>query len=157
MAQFATLTLVSLPVWVAYWRPGVPVAADEAGSLARRIYAYLVLIVSGLVLLYSAVDAAYRVLTLVLGATPSASLMSNLAHDLALAIVAGLLVAHHALTVRADARLSASSTETEAEEVEVVWRIRAPDASRLQRLERELKKNGVEVEVLSEGRSPERT
>jgi Domain of unknown function (DUF5671) len=157
VAQFATLTLVSLPVWVAYWRPGVPVAADEAGSLSRRIYAYLVLIVSGLVLLYSAVDAAYRVLTLLLGATPSASLMSNLAHDLALAIVAGLLVAHHALTVRADARASAVASKEDAEAIEVVWRVRAPDASRLQRFERELKKNGVEVEVISEARSPEHT
>jgi hypothetical protein len=81
--------------------------------------------------------------------------MSNLAHDLAIAIVAGLLVFHHGLTVRSDAVVGSTATKEE-EKVEATWRVRAADAGRLQTARNDLQRRGVEVEVVSEP-APERT
>ena len=160
VAQFATLTLVGLPVWVVYWRPGVPVEADEARSLCAAAVR-----VPGADRERPGAAVSARpmrrigVLTLVLGAAPSASLVSNLAHDVAIAIVAGLLVAHHALTLRADARTrAATATRRSRTGRGGLARARAGCLGRLRaRWSGAAKNRRLEVEVLSEApRSPER-
>jgi hypothetical protein len=158
-AAFITAIVVGLPLWLTHWTPSDAIDADEARSFSRRLYVYLVLIASTLVLLYSLAAVVYRLLTLVLGAPPTASLASDLARDVADAIVAGALVAYHVLVLRADARLAPapSPSEHEAGIAEAVVRLRGGDGATLLTALDRLRQAGFEVEVLSETPPPART
>ncbi|HEV7662710.1 MAG TPA: DUF5671 domain-containing protein, partial [Chloroflexota bacterium] len=82
-------------------------AGSEAQSLARRLYLYVSLLGATLALVGSAAAALYRVLGLVLGEPYSAQVLTDLAHGVALALVAGLLAGYHWRALRHDTRGSA--------------------------------------------------
>ena len=65
---------VGSPVWLTHWKPSDAIDADEAHSLSRRLYVYLVLIAASLTLLFSLASVVYRLLTVLLGAPATASL-----------------------------------------------------------------------------------
>jgi hypothetical protein len=155
VALFVTLTIVGLPLWVVHWKPPESVDADEARSLSRRLYLYLVLIAASLTLLFSVAAVAYRLLTILLGAPANASLASELAHNLADAIVAGLLVAYHVYAVRRDMRTAPATPPGSISEVLV--RVRAHDGADLGSALDELRTRGYEVELVRETPPPERT
>jgi len=153
VALFSTLLVVGLPLWLLHWKPTERIDAAEAGSLARRLYVYLVLIASSLTLLFSAAVAAYRLLTIALGAPVSASLLSDLTHDIADGLVAGLLVGYHVLALRADARLAGAAPKADAGEADrsvEVWRVQAASQDALASARSSLEKKGLEVELVSE-------
>jgi hypothetical protein len=142
VSGFATLTIVGLLVWLLHWRPGTTLGAEELSALSRRLYVYLALIAASLTLLGSGALAAYRILTVILGATAGPSLTSELAHDLANALVAGVVIANHWPAVHTPAA-------PRAERYEAVVRVRAPDAAALESALQQLRQSGLEVEVSS--------
>lgn len=155
-ARFATLALVGLPVWLAHWRPSSQVDADEAQALSRRLYGYLALIGSALVLVGSAVTAVYLPLTLVLGAGATSSLLTDLTHALSLALVAATVAAYHWRQVRADARRQAAAPlragagapPVGQPPAELLVRLRAREGVALDEVLSALRRQGIEVEVL---------
>ena len=150
-AAFITAAIVGLPLWLTHWKPSDAIDAEEAHSLSRRIYVYLVLIAASLTLLFSLASVVYRLLTLLLGAPATANLASDLAHDAADALVAGLLVGYHAFVLRADGRLAARVQLPEAPRTdEMVVRLRGSDGTSVQVALNSLRQQGFEVEVLSE-------
>jgi hypothetical protein len=149
VALFATLAIVGLPVWLLHWRPQ-PVAEDEVRSLARRLYLYVSLIVAMLAVVGSGAAALYRVINLLLGETSSVSLLSDLAHALAVVVVAGSVAIYHLRVLRADTRRVTPLPSAEAPAAaEVVLRLRAADATTLERALDTLRASGVEVVMLS--------
>jgi hypothetical protein len=148
VALFATLAIVGLPVWLLHWRPR-PVSEDEVRSLARRLYLYVSLIVAMLAVVGSGAAALYRVINLLLGETSSVSLLSDLAHALAVVVVAGGVAIYHLRVLRADSRRVTPPTPAEAPAAaEVVLKLRAADASTLERALDTLRGTGVEVVLL---------
>ena len=151
VALFATMAIVGLPVWIWHWRP-VPEAAAEAHSLARRLYVYLTLIAASLTLVAGIATVVYRLLTMVLGAPWSREVQSDLAHALAIAVVASLVAGYHWRILRADARrlepppVATEATETAAPTHAVVD-IRAADPEALASALAALRGTGVEVTV----------
>jgi hypothetical protein len=151
VALFATLTIVGLPVWLVHWRAR-PVQDDEVRSLARRLYLYVSLIAAMLAVIGSGAAALYRVINLLLGQTSSVSLLSDLAHALAVVLVAGSVAIYHLRILRADSRRSDSVTPVEAPPAaQVVLQVRAPDAATLEQALATLRSTGVEVTLLSPG------
>jgi hypothetical protein len=155
VALFITLSVVGLPLWVLHWKPPESIGPDEAHSLSRRLYLYLVLIAASLTVLFSVAAVAYRLLTLLLGAPATASLASDLAHHAADALVAGLLVAYHVFALRNDMR-TAPAARTGAIN-EVVVRLKALDGADLGAALEDLRRRGYEVELVRETPPPERT
>jgi hypothetical protein len=157
IALFVTLIAVGLPVWLLHWRAR-PRQTDETRSLARRLYVYLTVIAATLTLVGSAAGALYRLLSLALGGPLSPDLLTDLAHALALAVVAAAVAAYHWRALRSDARHAPSTATTEAPGPAVpaaaVVEIQAPDADSLTRALAALRATGVEVTLLSPG--PER-
>jgi hypothetical protein len=141
VALFATLTSVGLLVWLLHWRPASRLAGEELTAFSRRLYAYLALIAGSMTVLGSAAAVAYRVLTLALGAQPSPSLASDLAHDLADVLVAGLVVGYHWST-----RPAGEASPAPEKPVEAVLRVKAADGAMLERGIRALREAGLEVE-----------
>ena len=160
VALYSTLVVVGLPVWLLHWRP-VPASPAEAQSLARRLYVYLSLIAAMLSLLGSGGDAVYRLIGLALGEGSTIGVLTDLAHALAVAVVATLVAVYHWRVLRSDtlrARASAESAEaaTPAEAVETVEpvapepaealvQIRAADRATLERALDMLRATGIEV------------
>jgi hypothetical protein len=148
VALFATLAIVGLPVWLLHWRPR-PEAEDEVRSLARRLYLYVSLIVAMLAVVGSGAAALYRVINLLLGETSSVSLLSDLAHALAVVVVAGSVAIYHLRVLRADSRRVSPPTPAEAPAAaEVVLKLRAADATTLERALDTLRGTGVEIVLL---------
>jgi hypothetical protein len=157
VALFATLAIVGVPVWLVHWHPD-PGSADEARSLARRLYVYLSLIAAMLTVVAAAAGVVYRLLGLVLGGTFGQDVATDLAHALALASVAALVALYHWRVLRADARLGESAASTVAvveapappQPVATVAliEIHAPDADSLSRALSSLRASGVEVRVV---------
>lgn len=154
IALYATLLIVGLPVWLTHWRPSAVVSAEEAGSLSRRLYTYLALIASALALLGSSAGAIYRLLTLALGEPPTTALTTDLAHALAVAVVAATGAVYHWLAIRADTRRSAAAprpAEQAPSEQSVLVRLHAADAGALVGALAALEERGVRVEKLGNG------
>jgi hypothetical protein len=106
ISLFVSMMVVGLPVWLRHWGPVAAATDDraaEAGSLARRLYVYLALLGGVLALLGAGVAAAQQLLSLALGEAAAPSVVTNLARSLAVALVAGQVVAYHARVLRADA------------------------------------------------------
>jgi hypothetical protein len=141
VALFATLTVVGLPVWLLHWYPG---RVADAGSLARRIYLYLILIGSTLTLLGSGVVAGYRLLSLVLGTSTPEEARTDLAHALAVALVAAGVSAYHWRAVQEDAR-AARATVVAPAPVQAVVALEAPSAAALDSALDTLRAQGVTV------------
>ena len=142
VSGLVTLTVVGLLVWLLHWRPEATPAPEELSALSRRLYVYLALIAGSLTLLGSAALAAYRLLTVVLGAPAGASLASDLAHDLANVAVAGVVIAYHWAAVRGP------SPAMPTKEYEAVLRVRAPDAAALEHAIQQLRASGLQVEAV---------
>ncbi len=131
LAQGAMLAIVGLPVWLAHWRTTARITGDEARSLGRRIYVYLALIASMLALLASVAVVVYRLLTLLLGAAPTADVTTDLAHAASVSAVAALVALYHWRTLGADAARGRAEAprvaETTAGPAEALVRLRASD------------------------------
>ncbi|MCS7001229.1 MAG: DUF5671 domain-containing protein, partial [Dehalococcoidia bacterium] len=95
----ATATLVGLPVWLAYWRPVV--AVDEAGSLPRRLYVYLVVAGAMLAVIGAAATVAYQLLTIALG-TSDPAVGANLARGGAVMVTGAAVLGYHLLALWRD-------------------------------------------------------
>jgi len=150
IALSATLATVGLPVWLVHWRPRVDV--DEARSLSRRLYLYATLAAGALALLGSAATAAYRTLSVALGAALGGWLFTDLARALAVVLVAVLLLVYHWRALRTDAADGAATAAATAATgaASALVRLRAADAAALRRALALLADRGVEVDVLPE-------
>lgn len=161
VALGATLIAVALPAWLAHWRPSgaAAVTPSEAGSLSRRLYAYLALIGAMLTLLGSGVGLVYRLFELLLGGERSASLLGDLAHALSAALIAAAVAVYHWRTIRLDGE-QARAAQPPAPEAPaparhpdaLLVRLRAPDPATLDTALRRLREAGVAVEVVNEHR-----
>ena len=162
VALFATLAVVGLPVWLLHWRASVG-SADDARSLARRLYVYLSLIAAMLTVVAALAGVVYRLLGLALGGGFGQDVATDLAHAVALAIVAAVVAIYHWRVLRADARLAQPvATDAGAQPVEqprptaasVTVEINANDAEALNRALAALRASGVDVRVLQSGGEP---
>jgi hypothetical protein len=150
VAAYGTLAIVSLPMWLLYWRPAPGPESTETQSLARRLYLYLTMIGAMLSLVASAANALYGLLRVLLGTTWTISVAIDLAHSLAIAVVAGLVAAYHWRILRSDApRVQPVAAEAPAQAVSQVIQIRAADSAALERALETLRSSGVEVAVIS--------
>jgi hypothetical protein len=178
VAQFATLALVGLAVWLLHWRPSGALSVAETQALSRRLYTYLALIGGTLGLLGSAAVAAAQVLDLALGAPAGEPLRTNLAHAGSVAAIAAALVAYHWQSLRADTRRAAtaggpthpspgpsvtSAADTAAPPLAnqrlaapatLLVKLRAPDSDTLADALAALREGGVEVEIAAEPDGP---
>lgn len=162
LALFTTMVIAAGPVWPLHWR-AVPADASERRSLARRLYVYLSVIGAALTLVGCGAVVLYRVFGLVLGGAVPADVKIDLAHALALAIVAGLIAAYHVRALRADADADADAhpdadqrrarseaigprTQPLAESLTV--RLSAAEPSRLEEALRAVRAMEVDVTVL---------
>jgi len=145
VALFATLVIVGLPVWLLHWHPRAG-SADEARSLARRLYVYLSLIAAMLTVVAATAGVVYRLLGLALGGAFGQDVATDLAHAVALAAVAGLVAVYHWRVLRADARFG--QPELVATEATAVVEIHAADAESLGRALAGLRDSGVEIRLV---------
>ena len=148
VALFATLVIVGLPVWLLHWHPNAG-SADEARSLARRLYVYLSLIAAMLMVVVAMAGVVYRLLGLALGGSFGQDVATDLAHAIALASVAALVAVYHWRVLRADARLAqpVAAVPVTAEATAVV-EIHAADAESLGRALAALRGSGVDFRVV---------
>jgi uncharacterized protein DUF5671 len=164
VALFATLAIVGLPVWLLHWRPSAA-SADEARSLARRLYVYLSLIGAMLTVVAAVAGVVYRLLGLALGGGFGPDVATDLAHAVALASVAAVVAVYHWRVLRADARLSesvaieveavaAEPVEPEPAAASAVVEISAPDAESLSQALSALRATGVDVRILRSSGEP---
>jgi hypothetical protein len=145
VALFSTLAIVGLPVWLLHWRP-TPAQDLESASLARRLYLYLSLIGAMLTLIGSLAAALYRLIGLGLGDTSRVSVLTDLAHALAVAAVAAMVAVYHWRVLRADARRTVA--EVGPTEAKVVVELRATDPAVLEQALAALQAGGVQVKVV---------
>jgi hypothetical protein len=145
ISLFATLAVVGLPVWLLHWRPS-PATAEEAHSLARRLYVYLSLIVAALLGIGSIAAGLYRLIGLTLGGSFDLEVVTDLAHALAVASVAALIGAYHWRLLRADAQMGHPATPDSAS---AVVQIVAADPAALSQALATLRSTGVQVTVLT--------
>jgi Domain of unknown function (DUF5671) len=145
VALFSTVAIVGLPVWLFHWRP-IPAEDAESASLARRLYLYLSLIGAMLTLIGSLAAALYRVIGLGLGDTSRVSVLTDLAHALAVALVATIVAVYHWRVLRADARRT--EAEVAPAEARLVVELRAADPAGLEQALSALQASGVQVKVV---------
>ncbi len=112
LSQYAAFAIVGTPPWLWQWAAAVrrrSAEPDVEGTSTER-RAYLYLVIAGA--LTSSISAAalivYRFFGIVLGARVPASPISDLSTPIGIAVVAALIVAYHALALRADMRLRAA-------------------------------------------------
>jgi Domain of unknown function (DUF5671) len=108
LSLFVTMLLVGLPVWLIPWfRLQREVVASVARrSLARRVYLFLVLGITVLILLGSGAFTLYQILRVALGERWTAGNTSDLIDAASAAIVAGLMLAYHLRVFQRDAALA---------------------------------------------------
>ncbi len=164
VALFATLAIVGVPVWLLHWHPSAG-SADEARSLARRLYVYLSLIAAMLTVVVAAAGVVYRLLGLVLGGGFGQDVATDLSHAVALASVAALVAVYHWRVLRADARVaeplelevpatvSPAPTPAPALATALV-EIHATDAESLGRALSALRASGVEIRLMRDPQLP---
>ncbi|MGI9147737.1 MAG: DUF5671 domain-containing protein [Chloroflexota bacterium] len=153
LALYATLTVVGLPVWLLHWR-ATPADDAEAGSLARRLYVYLALIMAMLALVGSAAAVLYRLLGLALGASFGVSVAADFVHALAVACVAAVLATYHWRVVRADSHRLQARTAATVEHSEtalpagLLLQVHAADHAILDTAITSLRAAGVQVTIV---------
>ena len=145
VALFSTLAVVGLPVWLFHWAVG-PRRDRDAASLARRLYVYLSLIGAMLTLIGSIAAALYRLIGLGLGDSSNVSVLTDLAHALAVAAVAAVVAVYHWRVLRADA--PAAVAENGPAESRAIVELRAADPAALERALAALQASGVEVKIV---------
>lgn len=151
VSGYGAVTLVGGLAWLWYWYAALRrVAADplaERASLSRRAYLYIVLAATTVGLLGSLAVVLYRFLSWVLGIIRGTELVSDISVALGVVIVAGLLLAYHALTLRQDLREVA---ERALAERTVRLTLRLPSDVDPEQAVEELRRHlppGVELEV----------
>lgn len=109
LARMTAILILGLPLWALSWRrlqasATAPGAAGEAerGSFIRRLYLYLVLLGSGVTVIFAAIYLVYRVVSWLLGADPDADLGLDLAQALAYGLIAAAAWLAHFQLLRAD-------------------------------------------------------
>jgi hypothetical protein len=132
-------------VWLLHWR-ATPGRDIDSGSLARRLYVYLSLIGAMLSLIGSLAATLYRLIGLGLGDSSSVSVLTDLAHALAVAAVAAVVAVYHWRVLRADARRTVA--EVRPAEARVVVELRAADPAALERALSALQASGVELKIV---------
>jgi hypothetical protein len=88
----------------------------------------------------------YLPLSLLLGASPTSSLVANLVHALATALVAGGVVAYHVRVVRADARRAKPEPPPRVGAAERLVRLKAATMDEIEAALTLLRARGIEVE-----------
>jgi hypothetical protein len=159
VSLFATLVVVGLPLWLAYWTPLQREAAEAMmrQSLVRRIYLLLAVALSVLTLLGSGAFTVYQVMRATLGERWTAGQTTQLTIAASAAAVAALFLVYHFRALRAD---SAAHELAEAG-VPVVGLalVRAPNHDAWQAAVRQLSRppHGVRVELweIDEARAAE--
>jgi Flp pilus assembly pilin Flp len=106
IAVALTLLAVGGPLWGFYWariqRSRAHDAAQEAQSIARRVYLFVVLGISGLVALVSLTVLVYVFVENVLDGTVGAATLDAMAVPIALVVTTGALAWYHFTVVRHD-------------------------------------------------------
>jgi len=151
ISLFATLIVVGLPIWLAYWGPLQRESSDALArrSLARRIYLFLTFGLAVLTLLGSGAFTLYQVIRLALGERWTAGQTSELIGAAGYAVVAALLLAYHLRVFRRDAR-DGEAAPALGEALGLVL-VRSDSEARLEEFRRALKAQpmaGVEVQLL---------
>jgi len=162
VAFYATLAIVSLPMWLLYWRPDS--TSDEAHSLSRRLYLYLTLIAAMLGLIGSGAYGLNVLLRLLLGDAWNIQVATSLADAVAYALVAAVVAAYHwrilqsdgprQRAVAIDAPVAAEAPVATATPVaaeapaQATIQIRAADSAALERALETLRSTGVDVAVI---------
>jgi hypothetical protein len=97
ISLFATLAVVGLPIWLAYWLPLQQETAELAArrSIVRRIYLFLVFGATVLTMLISGVFALYQVVRLALGEAWTSGQTTGTLFALSALFVATLLLVYH--------------------------------------------------------------
>lgn len=134
-----TLILVGTPVWLAHWLPMQREALAPDGEaarqgLARRLYLFLILLLTMLGLLSGSAWLIYQVFRHL--GEPFPPWASDISWALATTVTAGVLLAYHLTTLLGDlrARRAAPPVEVAAPaplEVASLVLLRSPDAARL--------------------------
>lgn len=105
ISLFATLVVVGLPLWLAYWRRVQAEVGDPLarGSVIRRIYLFLAIGIGVVTILGSGAFSLYQGLRLALGGGWSAAQTSELIAALSTVAVVAVLLAYHIRVFRQDA------------------------------------------------------
>jgi hypothetical protein len=104
------LLAIGIPVWVTYWRASLHrEAADERGSITRRVYVVTLLGVGGLVALGSAIATVYLLLRDVIEGNFATSTLRALRYPLAILLTSGAVSGYHVRVFRDDHLLTPTS------------------------------------------------
>lgn len=113
LAWYSAALLAGVPVWGWPWRQAqtgavAPQAtgAAERRSIVRKIYLYFYLFVATMTVLSSLIYIVYRVLSVVLGARNTGSLLADLAQAIAFALIAAGVWLYHNVTLRGDGEMN---------------------------------------------------
>lgn len=114
LATAAAAVVVGVPLWVLpWWRiqavavAGDPVAEDERQSTIRKLFLYLVLFVTGVTTITSAVYLVYRLVSWMLGVVSPAPLSSDVAQAIGYIAIAATAWIYHLRVIRVDGDLQA--------------------------------------------------
>lgn len=107
------LLVVGVPVWVRHWRimdaqaaeAESQAGAEERGALLRRIYLYLVLFASAVVLLIQPARFLFELLNVLLGAPMPRDFWDQIGGEVSNSAVAGIMWLYHWFILRRDQRL----------------------------------------------------
>ncbi|MFN8533645.1 MAG: DUF5671 domain-containing protein [Dehalococcoidia bacterium] len=125
ISLFATLAIVGLPVWLAFWRARP--AASEAASLSRRLYVYLALIGAVLSALIAGASMLYQILALALDARQPNETIVNVVRALSVVVVGLGVAAYHWRALRTDAATMAAEPVAPAGPALATLRLLGPD------------------------------
>lgn len=118
LANSLSMLAVGLPIWLLAWRPmqAEALTPGQAGELARqsiirKAHLYLVLFISVIGSMISAVGVFYLLISMALGAKES-SFTRDLLDALQILILFAAVLGYHLSSLRTDGRLSAGMQET---------------------------------------------
>lgn len=149
-----TLAAVGLPLWLTTWLRIQGEAADPVArqSLVRRLYLFLVFGLTTLTLLGSVGWTLYQIINRLLGGSWTGGEITTFTWTASTALVAGLLLGYHLLSLRRDSVQGlVTTTQSSAEPVQAVAIIRASRPEDWETFQRELVRHtpaGVEVRLL---------
>ena len=118
------LLVVGVPVWVRHWRVMDAKAAEaesragaeERGALLRRIYLYLILFASAVVLLIQPARFLFELLNVLLGAPMPRDFWDQIGGEVSNSTVAGIMWLYHWFILRRDQRLREELVVSPADE-----------------------------------------
>jgi hypothetical protein len=122
-SEFLAITIVGAGAWLWHWyriqhqRAASP--AEERGATTRRVYLYLILAATMIAVLVSLAIVLYELFQLILGVGSLETLAADISRTTGIVIVAGAVLAYHAMILRRDLaeRPGASAGPVEAEPI----------------------------------------